>query len=154
MAHGRRTSVDFVSYTAPLNVIVPHLRIARPVSDLSRARAMYCQGLGLRVIGRFEDHDDFDGIMLGCAGESYHFELTHCATHPVAPSPTPEDLAVFYVPEHVEWKRACANALAAGFKPVASFNPYWDRCGRTFEDFDGYRVVLQNAAWIDDVTAR
>ena len=30
---------------------------------------------------------------------------------------------------------------------------YWDRCGRTFEDLDGYRVVLQNAAWIDDVTA-
>jgi len=42
--------------------------------------------------------------------------------------------------------------LAAGFRQVASFNPYWDRCGRTFEDFDGYRVVLQNAEWIS-VTA-
>jgi len=25
--------------------------------------------------------------------------------------------------------------------------PYWDAHGRTFEDLDGYRVVLQNAAW-------
>jgi hypothetical protein len=33
----------------------------------------------------------------------------------------------------------------AGFRQVASFNPYWDRRGRTYEDHDGYRVVLQNA---------
>ena len=54
---------------------------------------MYCQGLGLHVIGRFEDHDGFDGIMLGFAGASYHVEFTCSATHPVAASPTPEDLA-------------------------------------------------------------
>jgi hypothetical protein len=30
---------------------------------------------------------------------------------------------------------------------VAAFNPYWDRDGVTFEDPDGYRIVLQNAAW-------
>jgi hypothetical protein len=35
----------------------------------------------------------------------------------------------------------------AGFAPVPSFNPYWDRQGATFEDPDGYRLVLQNAAW-------
>jgi catechol 2,3-dioxygenase-like lactoylglutathione lyase family enzyme len=130
-------------------MIVPHLRIARPVSNLYRAQAMYCRGLGLHVIGRFEDHDGFDGIMLGLAGATYHFEFTHCAAHPVAASPTPEDLAVFYIPKLVTCKRACANMLTAGFKQVASFNPYWDRCGRTFEDFDGYRVVLQNAGWIN-----
>jgi len=37
--------------------------------------------------------------------------------------------------------------LAAGFVEVKSFNPYWDKLGRTFEDHDGYRVVLQRAAW-------
>ena len=37
--------------------------------------------------------------------------------------------------------------LAAGFRPVSSYDPYWDVHGRTFEDVDGYRVVLQNAAW-------
>jgi hypothetical protein len=30
---------------------------------------------------------------------------------------------------------------------VPSFNPYWDRDGVTFEDPDGYRIVLQKAAW-------
>ncbi len=124
-----------------------HLRIARPVSDLPRSKAMYCAGLGLRVLGSFADHDGFDGVMLGRAGLSYHFEFTHCRTHPVAPQTTPEDLAVFYLPDSSEWQRACAEMLAAGFTQVASFNPYWDDSGRTFVDPDGYRVVLQNADW-------
>jgi hypothetical protein len=34
-----------------------------------------------------------------------------------------------------------------GYEPVKSYNPYWDRKGKTFEDVDGYRVVLQNSTW-------
>jgi len=40
-----------------------------------------------------------------------------------------------------------AMMRSAGFQPVPSFNPYWDRNGAAFEDLDGYRIVLQNAAW-------
>ena len=29
----------------------------------------------------------------------------------------------------------------------AGINPHRDRQGKTFEDEDGYRVVLQNADW-------
>jgi len=123
------------------------LRIARPVRDLQRTQSMYHDGLGLRVIGSFENHDGFDGVMMGAPGLPYHFEFTHCTAHPVAASPTPEDLAVFYIPDRAEWERVSASMLAAGFKAIASFNPYWDVRGRTFEDADGYRVVLQNADW-------
>jgi hypothetical protein len=35
----------------------------------------------------------------------------------------------------------------AGFRLVAPFNPYWGFLGRTFEDPDGYRVVLQRDSW-------
>jgi catechol 2,3-dioxygenase-like lactoylglutathione lyase family enzyme len=125
----------------------PHLRIARPVRDLARSRAMYTEGLGLHVLGGFEDHSGFDGVMLGHPGAGWHLELTHCAACPVAPAPTVEDLLVLYLPDESAWERACGDLLAAGFRPVASFNPYWDARGRTFEDPDGYRVVLQNAAW-------
>jgi catechol 2,3-dioxygenase-like lactoylglutathione lyase family enzyme len=128
------------------------LRVARPVSDLARAADMYCRGLGLHVIGRFEDHDGFDGVMLGVAGASYHFEFTHCRTHPVVPSPTVEDLIVFYVPSGSEWQALCDDMLAAGFTQVAAFNPYWDACGRTYEDGDGYHVVLQRGEWSNDET--
>ena len=125
-----------------------HLRIARPVHALERTAAMYCQGLGLREIGRFEDHEGFDGIMLGAAGAGYHFEFTHCRAHPVRPQPTAEDLVVLYLPDPAEWSAACARMLDAGFREVESFNPYWQRQGRTFEDPDGYRTVLQNAGWM------
>lgn len=36
---------------------------------------------------------------------------------------------------------------AIGYEPVESYNPYWDEVGATFEDPDGYRVVLQNDKW-------
>jgi hypothetical protein len=128
--------------------MVNHLRIARPVSDLGKTKTMYCAGLKLSVIGCFENHDGFDGVMLGQSHSNYHFEFTSCRNHLIQPSPTQEDLVVFYIEESSEWQRACDSMLAAGFKQVVSFNPYWDRCGRTFEDHDGYRIVLQNARWL------
>lgn len=108
---------------------------------------MYCQGLGLRVVSSFENHEGFDGVMLGLGGANYHFEFTYCRTDPVAPTPTPEDLVVYYIPAPAEWERVCSKMLAAGFKQVPSLNPYWELQGRTYEDHDGYRVVLQNAEW-------
>lgn len=124
-----------------------HLRIARPVSNLDRFVALYRHGLGLEEIGRFEDHEGFDGVMLGKPGLDYHLEFTYCRHHPVNPAPTPEDLLVLYLPEIDEWRETCLRMLAAGFIEVASFNPYWQYHGRTFADPDGYRIVLQQAAW-------
>lgn len=40
--------------------------------------------------------------------------------------------------------------LGAGFQEVDSFNPYWKQHGRTFEDADGYRVVIEQASWKAD----
>lgn len=123
------------------------LRIARPVSDLEQSVAMYCKGLGLVEIGRFQDHQGFDGVMLGGIGVDYHFEFTRFRSHPVRPSHTPEDLVVFYLPERAEWQRTCDSMLKAGFREVPPFNPYWGQRGRTFEDNDRYRVVVEQAAW-------
>jgi catechol 2,3-dioxygenase-like lactoylglutathione lyase family enzyme len=123
-----------------------HLRIARPVSDLTRATEMYCRGLGLRLLDEFKDHAGFDGVMLGEKDAGYHFEFTYCRSDPVVPSPTREDLLVLYIPRKEEWEHLCAAMSHAGFEAVTSSNPYWNTCGRTFEDPDGYRIVLQNAA--------
>ena len=123
-----------------------HLRIARPVSNLSHSRDMYCQGLRLSVIGEFNHHDGFSGYMLGRTDLSWHLEFTQCHHHPVMPSPSKEDLLVLYIPEKTEWDILCRSIVAAGFSRVGSFNPYWDSAGATFEDNDGYRVVLQNRA--------
>ena len=124
-----------------------HHRIARPVRDIARARRAYCEGLGWVVLGAFEDHEGFDGVMVGAPGASFHFEFTRCRAHPVAPAPTPEDLLVVYVPLPDEWRARCGSLVAAGFREVGPFNPYWASRGRTFEDADGYRVVVSSEAW-------
>jgi hypothetical protein len=40
---------------------------------------------------------------------------------------------VFYLPDAQHWNAAVARLRSAGYEPVASFNPYWDRKGKTFE---------------------
>jgi len=127
---------------------LPHLRVARPVRDLAKTTPMYTHGLGLKILGRFEDHQGFDGVMLGQPGSHYHLELTACRHHPVTPTPTPEDLLVLYIPDKEQWSEACRRMEEAGFKACTSFNPWWEQRGRTFEDVDGYRVVLQPDEWI------
>ena len=101
----------------------------------------------LEILYRFEDHDGFDGVMLGHAGAPYHFEFTKAHGHTVGRAPTRDNLLVFCLPDPGEWQVAVERMEGAGFRAVPAFNPYWDRSGRTFEDPDGYRVVIQRADW-------
>ena len=126
---------------------VPILRVARPSDNLEALLRFYQQGLGLEVLYRFADHDGFDGVMLGRPGAPYHLEFTCKRGHPAGRAPTRDNLLVFYLPDKEEWNVAVQRLRLAGFEPVTAFNPYWERDGLTFEDPDGYRVVLQNAAW-------
>jgi len=126
---------------------LPILRVARPSDDIDALLPFYRDGLGFEVIGDFRDHDGFDGIMLGRAGAPWHLEFTRKRGHAVGRAPSEDNLLVLYLPDRAAWEAAVARMAAAGFAPVPAFNPYWDRDGRTFEDPDGYRVVLQNRAW-------
>ena len=124
-----------------------HLRVARPTDDLAAVVRFYRDGLGLDVLYEFKDHDGFDGVMLGHPGAGYHLEFTRRHGHTAGRAPTEDNLLVFYLPDRGEWERAVRRMEAHGHRPVPPFNPYWDVRGKTFEDPDGYRVVLQNAAW-------
>lgn len=126
---------------------VPALRIARPSDDLNGILRFYRDGLGLLLLFKFEDHDGFDGLILGREGTPYHFEFTRKRGHIAGHAPTEENLLVFYHPDAADWHGAVRRMCDEGFMPVRSFNPYWDREGMTFEDPDGYRIVLQNSPW-------
>lgn len=125
----------------------PTLRVARPTDNIDRLLRFYSAGLGLEVLYRFEGHDGFDGVMLGSPGAPYHFEFTCAPGHAAGRAPTMDNLLVFYLPDVEAWRSAVDRLRTAGFEPVPSFNPYWDRTGVTFEDPDGYRVVLNNGDW-------
>jgi len=123
------------------------LRVARPTDLLDEVIRFYTEGIGLMVLGSFEDHEGFDGVMLGVPGASYHLEFTRKRGHAAGRAPTQENLLVFYVSDKQEWLQARERMSAAGYQPVPSFNPYWDVSGQTYEDPDGYRVVIQNQSW-------
>ena len=123
------------------------LRVARPTDHLEDVVRFYRDGVGLIETGSFQDHEGFDVVMLGLPGVSYHLEFTRQRDHIAGRAPTQENLLVFYLPSREEWQAAIDRMVAVGYAPVASYNPYWDRSGCTFEDPDGYRVVFQNEAW-------
>src|SRR6266496_4338038 len=124
-----------------------HLRIARPTDHLPEIINFYRDGLGFEVVGSFEDHDGFDGVMLGHREAPYHLEFTRHRGHRAGKAPTQESLLVFYLPDSEEWQAAVERMRRHGYEPVRSYNSYWDVRGKTFEDADGYHVVLQKGRW-------
>lgn len=118
------------------------LRIARPTDHLQRVAQMYIEGLGFELLGKFEDHQGFDGVMIGHPKHHYHLEFTHHRGTQVGRAPTQDNLMVFYIADAQQWALTCEQMIKAGFVHVPSYNPYWDEAGCTFEDVDGYRVVL------------
>ena len=116
------------------------VRFARQTDRLDEVVAFY-ERLGLPRIGGFQDHEGFTGVMLGIPGTAAHLELVTGGGHH-APAPHPESLLVLYLGSREEVDRR-----SAGLEVVPSANPYWDRCGVTVVDPDGFRVVLCEDAW-------
>ncbi len=99
--------------------------------------------MGLVEIGGFREHNGYDGVFLEVPGTGAHLELTAGGGHG-APAPHPESLLVLYLGDEAS-VRAVADRL--GIEPVAPANPYWGEHGATFEDPDGFRVVLVPERW-------
>jgi catechol 2,3-dioxygenase-like lactoylglutathione lyase family enzyme len=119
------------------------LRVARHTERLDALVRFYRDGLGLSEVGRFEDHDGYEGVFLEVPGTGAHLELTAGGVHG-APVPHPETLVVLYLGDE---QSVQAVAARLGAEPVAPANPYWAEHGLTFEDPDGFRVVLVPERW-------
>ena len=94
------------------HVPAPILRVARPSDDIDALLPFYREGLGLTVLYRFEDHDGFDGVMLGHEKAPWHFEFTRARGHTAGRAPTPDNLLVLYLPDAGEWQAAVERMRA------------------------------------------
>jgi len=119
------------------------LRVARHTDRLDQVVRFYRDGVGLPEIGRFSGHDGYDGVFLEIPGSGAHLELTTGGSHG-GPRPHPESLTVLYLGGE-EAVREIAERLGA--EPIPAANPYWAEHGLTFEDPDGFRVVLVPERW-------
>jgi catechol 2,3-dioxygenase-like lactoylglutathione lyase family enzyme len=137
--------VDFTSTVKIINAerLSPFsMRVARPVSQIPASLRFYVDILGLERLGGFAGHDGYDGAFVGRPGSEWHIEFTSHESGVPAPSPTEEDLLVFYVSE--DQLQAAATSLGeAGFGLIRHENPYWANAGAVVcRDPDGYLVVL------------
>lgn len=117
-------------------------RIARPTAQLDKIKRFYCDVLGFPIIGHFEGHDGYDGIMIGLPDEKFHLEFTQHPAQLDLPKPTKENLLVFYFDDENTYAAANDRLQASGCQPVSPENPYWNGKSFTYEDPDGWRVVL------------
>jgi catechol 2,3-dioxygenase-like lactoylglutathione lyase family enzyme len=116
------------------------VRFARPTDRLDAVVAFYRDALGLRELGAFHDHAGYGGVMLGLPDATVHLEFTTRRGGSACPAPTRDNLLVLYLGDA---RDTIAERLkAAGHAPVEPENPYWRAHGLTFEDPDGWRVVL------------
>lgn len=125
------------------------LRLARHTERLDQCVRFYRDAIGLPEVGRFQDHDGYDGVFLAVPGTDAHLELTAGGGQP-GPSPHPESLLVLYLGDH-QAVEAVRERLDG--EPVSPANPYWAEHGVTYEDPDGFPVVLVPERW-DQSTRR
>ena len=125
-----------------------HLRIARPSHDLQTSERFWAGGLGLDVLFRADASAEGGHalLMVGWPDAAWHLELVGDPDGETPATPTEEDLLVLYLdgPADEEVVRRLADA---GGTVVPARNPYWDRCGVTIADPDGYRLVLTSRSW-------
>lgn len=99
----------------------------------------------MHVLWRTPSSGDQHGLlMLGWPAAAWHLELVDDPA--LEPMPTEEDLLVLYLGARLSQDLE-QRIIAAGGRRVRSRNPYWDEWGVTFEDADGYRIVLSHRAW-------
>ena len=127
---------------------VAQVRVARPTDQLEKVTAFYRDGLGLRELARFEQHDGYEGVMLGLPGATYHLEFTRQHAGSPGPAPSLDNLLVLYIPDARQLRDLSDRLERLGHRPVAPENPYWRDKSVTFEDPDGWRVVLCNSPGI------
>lgn len=132
----------------PNSLPVTQVRVARPTDKLAEVVRFYHEGIGLQIIGSFEEHAGYSGVMLGLPGRDYHLEFTQHAEGSSCPAPTKDNLLVLYIPDQAAINRVVARLAEMGYPVVEPENPYWAELGVTIEDPDGWRVVLFNRAGV------
>jgi catechol 2,3-dioxygenase-like lactoylglutathione lyase family enzyme len=114
------------------------LRIARHTDQLDEVVSFYRDRVGLPEVGRFHDHDAYDGVFLEIPGTGAQLELTSGGGHR-APIPHPESLLVLYLDSRDELDTIAGRIAQQSVVPA---NPYWQRNARAYADPDGFQLLL------------
>ena len=116
------------------------LRVARPTDQLDAAARFCRKGMGLPVIGHFEDHDGHDGVLLGRPDAGGHLELTHRRAGSPGAAPSRDNRLVVYAQDRSDLNPFEASFAATGCRPVEPGNPDWLGKSLTSQAPDSWRA--------------
>lgn len=117
------------------------MRVARHTKDLKPIIKFYTEILGLKVLGEFKNHNNYDGIFLGLENLDWHLEFTVSDDKPKH-IPDEDDLLVFYLNSVDEYNQLKKKFSDNSIKEIKAKNPYWNENGTTYLDPDKFRIVL------------
>lgn len=118
-----------------------NFRFARHTTNLDQIKHFYVELLGLEVLGSFENHDNYDGVFIGKKEENWQLEFTVSDQLPNHTSDE-DDLLVFYLDSQEELYNRRSILKENGVESIKAKNPYWNINGVTYQDPDGFRLVL------------
>lgn len=116
-------------------------RCARHTQKIESLIYFYTSVLNFEILGKFENHDGYDGVFLGIKGENWHLEFTQNTKKPL--SKFDEDDALVFYPKTQESYDGILENLKKFEVPILQpKNPYWRDKGICFEDCDYYKIII------------
>ena len=116
-------------------------RYARHTEDLLRMELFYTRVVGLDKLGEFENHQGYNGIILGLAGIDWQLEFTTSSQKPQRKFDD-DDTLVFYLRTEDEFIGARKRIADSGVSTEIPRNPYWSANGIMISDPDGHHVIF------------
>lgn len=117
------------------------LRVARHTNNINKILDFYTKIIGLDLLGKFKNHDNYDGIFLGKKNENWHLEFTTSieqANHYF----DEDDCLIFYVNTKNEYDEIIHRIHQNNISIINSKNPYWNLNGLNIKDPDGLNVII------------
>lgn len=130
------------SLTLGAEAVPVQIRFARPTDKFNEVVAFYRDGLGLPELAAFAAHAGYNGIMLGLPGRGAHLEFTEHEAGSPCQAPSNDNLLVIYITDEAAYERLNQRVQGKGYAPIEPENPYWLNRSFTYEDPDGWRVVI------------
>jgi len=116
-----------------------NFRFARHTNKLNELTRFYTEILGLKILGEFENHDHYNGVVIGKEGADWHLEFTE-SNHTTNHVTDEDDVLVFYPTTKEEYDELLERLSVS--QKIQARNPYWNKNGHMFYDPDGFRIVI------------
>ncbi|TDO71197.1 hypothetical protein EV143_10952 [Flavobacterium chryseum] len=117
------------------------LRVARHTDNIEKIEDFYINILDFECLGRFQNHNNYDGVFIGKSGLDWHFEFTQSETK-ANHTFDEDDVIVLYPKTILDYNELINKLLRNNISIITATNPFWNENGKMFQDPDGYRIVV------------